>query len=86
MEDRARGIRGTRVELVLKDGTKFEETVLVPKGDPENPLTRADVIQKLKVCSIGIADEAMLANLVGGILRIDGAETFANPMWICRPC
>ncbi len=43
MEDRTKGIRGTRVEVLKTDGTAVTETVLVPKGDPENPLTRADI-------------------------------------------
>lgn len=50
MEDRAKGIRGTRVEVVLKNGKREEETVLVPKGDPEKPLTRDDIINKLRTC------------------------------------
>ncbi len=82
MEDRAKGIRGTRVEVVLKNGDKLEETVLVPKGDPENPLTRADIIDKLRVCAKGQADEETLMNLVDGINAIGGKKQFKNPMRI----
>ena len=39
-----------------------EETVLVPKGDPEKPLTRTDIIDKLRVCTQGQADEETLMN------------------------
>ena len=80
MEDRAKGIRGTRVEIELKDGTREEETVLVPKGDPEKPLTRDDIIDKLRTCAKGQADEDTLMRLVQNITTIDGYETFRNPM------
>lgn len=80
MEDRAKGIRGTRVELVKKDGEILKETVLVPKGDPENPLTRDDIIDKLQVCAKGQAETALLQTLVTAIDRIKGEGAFQNPM------
>lgn len=82
MEDREQGIRGTRVELILKNGERLEETVLVPKGDPENPLTRADIVEKLKTCAKGQADEATLRKLVEKITAIRGGGQFVNPMTI----
>ena len=83
LEDRTKGIRGTRVEVVLKNGKEIEETVLVPKGDPENPLTREDVIDKLHVCAKGKAGEKTLNKLVETILNISGKSAFSNPMQIC---
>ena len=80
MEDRTKGIRGTRVEVVLRDGRKFEETVLTPKGDPENPLTREDIIDKLRTCAKGQADENTLMKLVQNIEKIKGNGRFSNPM------
>ena len=80
MEDRSKGVRGTRVEVVTKIGETLEETVLVPKGDPENPLTREDIIVKLKNCAKGKADEDKLMKLVEKILEIKGKTKFENPM------
>ena len=80
MEDRAKGIRGTRVEVVLKNGDKIEETVLVPRGDPEKPLTIEDIIDKLRVCAKGQADEETLMKLVDEIKAIGGNKQFINPM------
>lgn len=80
MEDRAKGIRGTRVEVLLKDGSHEEETVLVPKGDPEKPLTRADIIDKLRACAEGQADEQTLMALVKDIESIEGTSRFENPI------
>ena len=80
MEDRAKGVRGTKVEVILKDGRRVEETVLVPKGDPEKPLTREDIIDKLRVCAQGQATEETLMKLVKAIEKIDGTSQFENPI------
>ena len=84
MEDRSKGIRGTRVEVILKDGSKLEETVTVPKGDPEKPLTKLDIIEKLKTCAKGQADEEDLQRLVNAIDEIDGNNKFVYPMKIMK--
>ena len=80
MENREKGIRGTRVEVILRDGQREEETVLVPRGDPEKPLTRDDIIDKLKTCAQGQATEGALMKLVDSIKNIEGDKQFANPM------
>lgn len=80
MEDRTKGIRGTRVEIILINGNKLEKKVLFPKGDPENPLSRKDIIDKLKVCSEGLASKEVLNRLIETIEHMDGNEEFNNPM------
>ena len=86
MEDRDRGIRGTRVVLTLKDGRALEETVLTPRGDPEKPLTMEDIALKLKTCAEGMADDATLQRLTEAVGAIDGRSTFLNPMAITGAC
>lgn len=80
LEDRVNGIRGSRVELLTKGGRVLEETVLIPKGDPENPLSREEITDKLRDCAKGQADENTLSNLIHSIDQIDGQERFINPM------
>lgn len=80
MENRDKGIRGTRVEVVLKNGETMVQTVFVPKGDPENPLTRDDIIEKLRTCAKGQAEENKLLELVNAITEIEGDGVFNNPM------
>lgn len=84
MEDRVKGIRGTRLEIVKGDGTILKETVLVPKGDPENPLTRDDIIEKLRVCALGQTDTETLDKLILAIEHIEGKGKFINPMKVIR--
>ena len=80
MEDRSRGIRGTRVEVKTKNGETLEETILVPKGDPEKPLTRDDIIEKLRVCAQGQATDSSVCDIVDAIGKINGNNRFDNPM------
>ena len=80
MEDRSKGIRGTRIIVYLKNGKFYEETVLTPKGDPENPLAKDEVIEKLRTCSEGLADEAELARIINAIEKINETGRFENPM------
>lgn len=82
MENREKAVRGTRVEVITESGERFEDTVLVPRGDPENPLSREDIIEKLKVCAKGQANEEELHRLVESIDRIEGSKIFVNPMTV----
>lgn len=40
--------RGAWMEVLLKDGRRFEKAVPVAKGEPENPVDDSDYIEKLK--------------------------------------
>ncbi len=80
MENREKGIRGAKVEILRKDGKVLEETVLIPKGDPENPLSRDDIIEKLRVCSEGLTSEDTVMKLVRMIENIQGHRKFINPI------
>lgn len=53
------GIRGARLRIVVSGGGERSKTVLIPKGDPENPLSRTDLIEKLAGCaSWSLKDES----------------------------
>ena len=78
MEVRERGIRGTRIEVTMSDGDVFSNTVLVPKGDPENPLSREDIIRKLKTCANGIISNDHLIKLIEYLENFGGDESI-NP-------
>ena len=54
MEDRDKGIRGSRVVVTTEDGSVLERTVLIPLGDAANPLTWDDLEDKLSACSEGL--------------------------------
>lgn len=80
MEDRSKNIRGTRVEVVKKNGEVIKEAVLVPKGDPEKPLGRQDILGKLEECALGCAGQKTLEKLIRMIEDLDGDGEFINPI------
>ncbi|MDO4562399.1 MAG: MmgE/PrpD family protein [Clostridia bacterium] len=57
MENRDKGIRGCMVEICLADKKKVSKTVLIPKGDPQNPFTISDVCEKLAQCASGLISD-----------------------------
>ena len=79
MEDRDKGIRGAKVKVILKDGSTQEETVLVPKGDPEKPLSFNDLVDKLKVCSANYATDNRNIELVNYVKSFNGNNLFVYP-------
>lgn len=80
MENRKQGVRGTKVEIISLDGRKEQDVILVPRGDPENPLTREDIINKLKVCAVGQVNEKTIDDLVETIEKMDGDKRFKYPL------
>lgn len=71
MENVKNGIRGAKVVVVMNDGTEYEHTVLVPKGDPDNPFTEKDLFEKLENCSEGhLSDCNKLINAVNSLDNI----------------
>lgn len=82
MENKSKGIRGTKVEIVKKNNERIEHTVLVPKGDPEKPLAREDIVQKLLLCAKEQADEKTLIKLIHTVSSIKGDGFFSNPLHI----
>lgn len=79
MEDRKAGIRGAKAEVVKKDGTVLSETVTVPRGDPENPVTEEEILTKLRICAAGLADDAALTKLVDAVKAVRGDGLFRYP-------
>lgn len=77
MEERERNIRGATVKAVLDDGTVIESTVLIPKGDPEKPLSNSDVEKKLEMCARGLVRKDTTKKLINCISNFGGESTFS---------
>jgi 2-methylcitrate dehydratase PrpD len=56
-----------RVEIELRDGTKLDQRVDAALGSPENPLSRAAQIAKLRACFAGILPEGRVDALMGAL-------------------
>jgi 2-methylcitrate dehydratase PrpD len=62
------------VEIELRDGTVVSEYVEFPKGDPENPLSRDELVAKLDSLAPGVA-----AAVRAGIVRLLLDTSLAEP-------
>ncbi len=69
MENALKGIRGAKIVVTYVDGSVDEETVLVPKGDPENKFTKQDMLLKLKDCCKNIISEEEQLKLFNKIMK-----------------
>lgn len=80
LEKKEEGIRGTTVVVHLKNGDNVQAMVLIPRGDPENPLTRDEVINKLKTCATYCDRDGAVLTVREDIERILTKGTFVNPI------
>ncbi|MDP8921979.1 MAG: MmgE/PrpD family protein [Chloroflexota bacterium] len=61
----------SRLRLVLRDGRTVETLVATPKGDPENPLTQAELAAKFSMMLDGTVYEARAAELRDAVVGLD---------------
>jgi 2-methylcitrate dehydratase PrpD len=80
LQDKEAGIRGTRIDIVLKDGSVKSETILLPKGDPEVPLQGDDMIEKLRSCASDLYDKETQQNLYDTSLRLHELDNVSKLM------
>lgn len=78
MENRAEGIRGSRVTVRMQDGSVYSETVLIPKGDAANPFTWQELLVKLGSCADGVLTQDQQEKLAAFVAGFDAISCFAS--------
>lgn len=78
LEQLEKGIRGARV-VVFCDGSKIENTVTIPKGEPGNPLTWNDIENKMISCAKGVIAADRCNDMIGYIRNIESTKMFVHP-------
>jgi 2-methylcitrate dehydratase PrpD len=63
-----------RVRVALADGRELAQLVKVPKGDPENPLTQAELEEKFRLLITGTGYEEIADVLIEGVNRLERLE------------
>lgn len=77
MENLKKGIRGARIEVLMSGGRKVSNTVLIPKGDPENSLSDQDLDIKLRICAKNIVSERVIRQLTETISEFGSGDSFS---------
>ena len=67
------GKTSSRIEVHLKDGSVFEKQVDIPRGDPRDPMTAADISEKLCKFAPG-KDPDTLDNLIQMVLDLENLK------------
>lgn len=63
-----------RVTIHLKNGTSFQETVLLPKGDPQNPMSAAEIEGKFRGNAEALLGPARAGELLQAIYALPDAR------------
>ncbi len=75
MENRVSGIRGSKLVAEFTDGSMIERTVLLPKGDADNPFSWNDMRRKLEACMRGFEYSPKIVADKIHMLEFSGAFT-----------
>ena len=67
-----------RVTITLKDGRSFRETVLFPKGDPQDPLSAAEIEAKFRGNAHALLGPARTGELLQAIYALPGAANVTH--------
>lgn len=73
----------SKVELVTTDGQRFAMLVEYPKGDPPNPMTWAESVEKFTNLVEPVYGEARCKKLVNFIEKLDESVNFAKDLREC---
>ena len=65
----------TVVSLRLKDGTILSQRVDQPKGAPENPVMREELLNKFRNCASTCLNEDSIERIVDKIIKIEQLDT-----------
>jgi 2-methylcitrate dehydratase PrpD len=70
-EDVDAGRRGCRLKVILKDQTVLSKEIIIPKGDPEFPMTMQDIRNKLAACGNDILSKKKQKTLYQNICNLE---------------
>ena len=71
LESKENNIRGSKVEVVLLDGKKYEKTVNLPKGELENPAILEDFYNKYYECTDGYWSKKKQEKILGMVNSLE---------------
>jgi 2-methylcitrate dehydratase PrpD len=72
------------VRVQLKDGIQYSHYVDAPKGDPRNPLSFDDIIEKFKDLARPILSERRTNQIIVLVQNLEKLENFSKLIKLCR--
>jgi 2-methylcitrate dehydratase PrpD len=74
----------TEIVIRLTNGESFSHRVDIPKGEPENPMTEGELVDKFKQCAGDVLEEEKNERLVDMILHLDRVDDLSGFFQILR--
>ena len=73
-----------RVTVYMEDGTKYVGEVEYPKGDPENPATKEEVIEKFLINAKTVVDDSKAKRIIELVDKFEELKTLNDLMELLR--
>ena len=83
--DDAVGPDGARVEVIATDGTRHERSVAVAKGHPRDPLSSAELEQKVHRCADNVLGRDVADELIERVRALEDEENLHRILGLTRP-
>ena len=69
-----------RVTVIMEDGTKYVGEVEYPKGDPENPATKEEVVEKFLINAVPVVGDTTAKRIIGLVDNFEKLESLNELM------
>ena len=76
---------GARVEVIETDGTRHERSVAVAKGHPRDPLSSAELEQKVHRCADDVIGRDVADELIERVRALEDEENLHRILGLTRP-
>jgi 2-methylcitrate dehydratase PrpD len=73
------------VTITLRDGTVLSKLVEYYRGDPNRPLTKADIAEKFRDCAATVLDAERSETLLKTMTEIEGLKDIAEVVKLATP-
>lgn len=73
-----------RVEIVLKNGTKYENQVKYPKGHYSSPLSDEEIVKKFTALGDGQLDDSQIQEIAKTAFSLETLKDVCSLMKLCR--
>jgi len=70
--------RGARVEIVMKNGDRYQQEVLDAVGEPENPGGPDNLLNKFRGCTEGVFDPQRIEAIIETVLQLETVDSFSK--------
>jgi 2-methylcitrate dehydratase PrpD len=73
-----------RIRVKLKNGTQCSHHVVAPKGDPRNPLSFEDIINKFEDLTCTVLSRRRMNRMIGAIQHLEKLHNLSELIRLCR--